>query len=146
MFAKTLVPGPLALPTLTATTSAMDTLLPQLLAHGWARYGAEGVTQNANGALMLTLEQRLQLVVAGQVLLEDVNPMAPPGWWEAVTKLEDRCVVNVLRTADVDLRQSDVGSRMRALLDVPGAGAWALLPVDHRETSPTDPTATFRES
>lgn len=132
MYAKTLVLGPpISIPTVVGTTSAMDELLPELINHGWSPYGAE-FTGHGDGRLNLTLDQRLQVIVGGKVILDDTNPIAPPGWYEATEAIGGRCIVIVLRPSDVDLTLPDVADTMRDLLDQPGVGAWTPLPIEHR--------------
>ena len=74
---------------------------------------------------------QLQLVVAEQVLIDDVNPASPQGWWAAVDALDGRCVAIVLRSGDVDLTGSDLNERMKALMAEPGSGAWAIVAITH---------------
>ena len=127
MYAKTLVPGPpLDIPSLTATTAEPEALLPQLRALGWARFG-DPVPTGAVGQLVISPD-RLQLVVDDQTVLDDLNPVSPPGWWKAVDQLGGRCAVVVLRQGDVDLHQPDSGERLRALMDTDRA-VFAVLPV-----------------
>lgn len=111
MYAKVLIPGPPDVALLIATTSSMNTLLPQLLSHHWTPM-IEEVAGDADGELRLDPGgQRLQLIVADQLLLDDdVNPVSPPGWWSAVDRMGGMCLVVVLRTADVDLTDPQLGA------------------------------------
>ena len=86
VYAKTLIPGPHAVPALMTTTDDPDILLPQLLDRGWALFG-EPLPQGAAGRLVVGSD-RLQLVVDDQVLLDDFNPNAPDGWSAAVDGLQ----------------------------------------------------------
>lgn len=127
MYAKTLVPGPpLDIPSLMATTAEAGVLLPQLKALGWNRFG-DPVPSAPAGQLVISPD-RLQLVVEDQTVLDDLNPVSPPGWWKAVEQLGGRCAVVVLRQGDVDLHQPESGERLRALMDTDRA-VFAVLPV-----------------
>ena len=80
MYAKGLVPGPPhAIATLTATTSDGDILMSQLLDRGWGWLGEPSPATPA-GHLTIT-HGRLQLVVDDQLVLDDLNPASPRGWW-----------------------------------------------------------------
>lgn len=128
MYAKTLVPGPLPTPTLTATTS-VDALFGQLLDSGWAHYGSP-LVETASTRLLIT-HASLQLVVDGEVILDDRDSGSPQGWWAAVDAIGGKCVVVVLRTDDVDLNDPLAGARMRELMEEPGSGVWAIVPIHH---------------
>jgi hypothetical protein len=109
MYAKTLVPGPpLDLPSLMSTTDDPDVLLPQLRALGWGRFG--GPVPAAPAGQLVTSPDRLQLIVGGQAVLDDLNPVSPPGWWKVVDRLGGKCVVVVVRQGDVDLTRPDVAT------------------------------------
>ena len=95
VYAKTLIPGPNAVPALMATTDDADVLLPQLLDRGWAVFG-EPLPQAAAGRLVVGSD-RLQLVVDDQALLDDLNPYAPDGWWAAIDGTGGCCVVVIAR-------------------------------------------------
>ncbi len=104
MYAKTLIPGPLPTPTLTATTSVAHQLFPELLASGWKRYGVEDLAVSRTDVLIT--HDSLQLVVDGIVVLSDIDPASPAGWWEAVDGIDGQCVVVVLKTG-----RSEAGAR-----------------------------------
>ena len=125
MYAKTLIPGPHAVPALMATTDDADILLPQLLDRGWALFG-EPLPQQAAGRLVVGSD-RLQLVVDDQALLDDLNPYAPDGWWAAVDGLHGKCVVVIARDGDVDLAHHDAGQQLAALMGTGRAVFAALL-------------------
>jgi hypothetical protein len=82
VYAKTLIPGPNPVPALMATTDDAESLIVQLLNRGWALFG-EPLPDQPAGRLVVGAD-RLQLVVDGQALLDDLNPYAPDGWWPAV--------------------------------------------------------------
>ena len=44
---------------------------------------------------------------------------------------DGHCVAIVLRTGDVDLSRAYAGSRMRTLMEQPGRGVWAVIPIEH---------------
>ena len=74
----------------------------------------------------------LTLEIGGLVLQEDnVNPISPDGWWDAVSHAGDRCLVAVVRSDALDLNAPDTRARFLDLLHEPEAGACALLPVVH---------------
>lgn len=129
MFAKTLVPGSMPIPTLTTTTSEPDVLFPQLVQAGWGWYG--GPPPSPQTTQLLITHRSLRVVVDGAVILDDLDPASPPGWWKAVDGLEGKCVVLVIKTGAIDLGASDAGARARALMDERGAGVWALTDVRH---------------
>ena len=108
MYAKILVPGPHQVPALMATAADAAVLLPQLLERGWASLGSR-LPSAAMGELLVGPD-RLQLVVDGQALLDDLNPAAPDGWWQAVDRLGGYCVVVITTQGDVDLAHHDVGA------------------------------------
>jgi hypothetical protein len=127
MYAKTLVPGPHPVPALMATTDDADTLLPQLLKRGWALFG-EPPPPAPSGRLVVGSD-RLQLMVDGQALLDDLNPYAPDGWWDAVDGLQGRCFVVIVPDGDVDLSHHAAGEQLEALMGT-GRAVFATLPVD----------------
>ena len=127
VYAKTLIPGPTPLPALMATTDDADVLVPQLLDRAWVLFG-EPLPAAPAGRVVVGSD-RLQLVVDGQVLLDDLNPWAPDGWWTAVDGLQGRCVVVIARDGDVDLAHHDAGAQLAALMGS-GRAVFAALPVD----------------
>ena len=127
VYAKTLIPGPNAVPALMATTDDADILVPQLLDRGWALFG-EPLPTAASGWLVVGAD-RLQLVVDDQALLDDLNPYAPDGWWAAVDGLQGKCVVVIARDGDVDLAHHDAGAQLAALMGT-GRAVFAALPVE----------------
>ena len=129
MYAKTLIPGPLPTPTLTATTSVAHQLFPELLASGWKRYGVEDLAVSRTDVLIT--HDSLQLVVDGIVVLSDIDPASPAGWWEAVDGIDGQCVVVVLKTGDIDLHDPQLGARQRELMAKPDAGVWTIARVGH---------------
>ena len=129
MYAKTLVLMPTgAIPMIAATTSALDVLASQLLSRGWGPF--DGRSAPAGSGHLTVSHDRLQLLVDGQVLLDDLNPAAPDGWWAAVDGFAGRCVVVVVATGRLDLTRPDVGGQMVELMDEQ-AGVWAVLPIEH---------------
>lgn len=133
MYAKALVPvpGTPGIPSLIGTTSSMDQLLQKLPAFGWSLYGT-APAPGARGILRITVEHRLQLDIDGIRILDGPNPVAPPGWYEAVDAFDGHCLVEILRTGDVDLTDPDCGTRMEELSDLPdAAGLTAILPLVH---------------
>ena len=127
MYAKTLVPGPRPVAALMATTNEADVLVPQLAARGWVPFG-DPLKTAAEGQIVIGAD-RLRLVVAGQVLLDDLNPYAPDGWWTAVDQRQGRCLVVILRAGDVDLAADDAGEQLTALLGS-NSSVSASLPVE----------------
>ena len=128
MYVKTVVPGPLAIATLTAT-STREVVFGQLIARGWGVYGdSPGFPTTTQLAIT---HRSLQLVVDGQVLLDDLDPGSPPGWWDAADRLGNCCVVVVLHDHLVDLHDPHLGERMQALMGDPDAGGWAVVPIRH---------------
>lgn len=110
-----------------STASDAAVLLPQLLDRGWALWGEPPPPAAAAGELIIGAD-RLQLVIDGQALLEDVNPAAPDGWWAAVDGMAGRCVVVVTRPEDVDLTHHEAGAQLVALMGT-GRAVFAALPV-----------------
>lgn len=109
-----------------ATTDDAGILMPQLTERGWASFGA-ALPQTAAGQVVVGTD-RLCLLVDGQALLDDLNPYAPDGWWAAVDQLQGRCVVVIVRDADVDLTHHDAGEQLAALMGT-GRAVFAALPV-----------------
>ncbi len=68
-----------------ATAADAAVLLPQLMDRGWAPFGEPAPTAAADELVIGA--DRLQIMVDGQALLDDVNPAAPDGWWSAVDGL-----------------------------------------------------------
>jgi len=126
MYAKTLVPGPRPIAALMATTDEADVLLPQLAARGWVPFG-DPLPLGAEGQIVIGAD-RLRLVVAGQALLDDLNPYAPDGWWAAVDERQGRCLVVILRAGDLDLSADDTGDQIAAIIGSDGSVS-ASLPV-----------------
>lgn len=129
MFAKALIPGDPPVPSLQVTTSVGEQLFGQLLREGWSEFGA--ALSSPAGSQLLVTHRSLQLVVNGQVLLEDLDPAAPAGWWPAVDGLGGRCVVLIVRTGAVDLADPAAGRVLQGLMGQTGAGVWGLVPVSH---------------
>lgn len=126
MYAKTLVAGRHPLPALVGTAPDVSILLGQLLERGWALFGTTPSDWAAGELLIGT--SRLQLVVDGQPLLDDVNPAGPPGWWAAVDDRGGRCAVIICADHDLDLTSGDTGAQLAALMDT-GKAVHAALPV-----------------
>jgi hypothetical protein len=135
VYAKTLIPGPHPIPALMATTADADTLMPQLTDRGWVRFG-ERLPAAAAGQVVIGAD-RLQLLVDGQALLDDLNPYAPDGWWSAVDTLHGRCVVVIVRNGDVDLAHHQAGEQLAALIGT-GRAVSAALPVVTNLTDQTN--------
>ncbi len=105
MYAKTLIPGPqVDVPGLLVTTSS-DQALRDLRAHGWGELGDDPPKLTTSVVRLGT--PGLQLVVNGMAILDDdTNPVAPPGWWEAIDAIKSALGaplvgVQVVRCADV---------------------------------------------
>lgn len=128
MYAKMLVPGPPSVPALVATSAAFE-VLGQLLAQGWSEYGQPPAEPDS--CRLLITHRSLQLFVAGDILLDDLDPAAPPGWWPAVDRLDGRCVVVVISPGLIDLSDRELGVTLRQLMDRSGTGVWAVVPVEH---------------
>lgn len=111
--AKTLIPGAHPVPALLCATPDAPVLLPQLLDRGWGPFSAR--LPDAPGEVIIS-SGRLQLVVEGQLLLDDVNPTAPRGWWTAVDRLDTCCVVVITTDTDLDLSDPRVGEQVADLL------------------------------
>ena len=126
MYVKTLMHRMLTVPTLIATTDEGGALLPRLRSRGWGRFGG-GVPQTPAGGLVVS-EARLQLLVDGEVLLDDVNPPSPDGWWKAVDRFEGQCAVVVVRGGEVDLDERGLDAWLISLADTDRA-VFAVLPV-----------------
>lgn len=126
MYAKTLIPGSMPIACLVATAEQPDVLLPQLLDRGWDWFGST-IPANLQGDLVID-HQRLRLVVDGQILLDDLNPASPAGWWAAVDQLQGRCAVIIVRREDVDLTDKASGLQLQSVLDQQRA-VWAFLPL-----------------
>ena len=77
------------MPSLLSTTSEPE-LFEQLIDRGWAAYGAESGPGEPSTSRLYITHQSLQLVVEGQILLDDLDPTAPPGWWRAVDSFDGR--------------------------------------------------------
>lgn len=118
------------MPSLLSTTSEPE-LFEQLIDRGWAAYGAESGPGEPSTSRLYITHQSLQLVVEGQILLDDLDPTAPPGWWRAVDSFDGRCVVVVVRSEDVDLHDPNSGKTLQRLMDDPESGVWALVPIEH---------------
>ena len=128
MYAKSLIPGDPPTASLICTTGS-EIVFGQLLDHGWAAYG-QLPTEPATSRLLIVPDS-LQLEVDGQILLADHDPLPPDGWWPAVDGQHGRVVVVVVRSGDVDLHDPHAGSILQSLMDVPGSGVWAMIPVVH---------------
>ena len=126
MYIKTVMHRMLTVPTLIATTEQADVLLPRLRSRGWGRFGG-AVPQASVGEVVIS-DARLQLVVDGEILLDDVNPPSPAGWWKAVDQFEGQCAVLVVRDGEVDLHERGVDTWLNGLAHTDQA-VFAVLPV-----------------
>jgi hypothetical protein len=98
VYAKTLIPGTRPIPALMATGSQADVLRQQLLERGWVRFG-EPLQPAAAGEPRIGVD-RLQVVIDGDVVLDDDgNPASPEGWWAAVDTLGGHCIGVMIATA-----------------------------------------------
>ncbi|TFC87678.1 hypothetical protein [Cryobacterium sp. TMT4-31] len=74
----------------------------------------------------------MEIISNDHLVLREVdgNPIAPDGWWEAVSKLDDRCYVVVAESGSIDLH--DKQNRLQQLMDLKGSprAAAAVLPVE----------------
>ena len=127
MYAKTLIPGPYAIPALMVTTPHAVTLLPQLTEHGWVRCHHR-LRSIAAGQVRID-PHRLRVIVDDQTLLDDLNPTSPPGWWSAVDLLEDRCLVAVVSDDDVDPKQKHRAGEQLTCLIRANRALLAALPI-----------------
>lgn len=127
MYAKTLIPGPPALPCLLATASDYDVLADQLRRRGWGVLGAPFPRDSAG---WLTVGLRgVTLTVDGQALLtDDANPAGPAGWWPAVDGFGGRCCVQVVPAGGLDLHGDNLGDQLARLVDA-GRGVVGIIPV-----------------
>jgi hypothetical protein len=130
MYAKALVPGSAGIPPmplLIAGVRDLPLLVGYLTTHGW-RDAAGGFSQPGNGELRITTAQRLQLLIGGEVMIDDTNPASPPGWWPAVEAADNRCFALLSETGSIDLN-GGAGAHLEQLLGRPGALYWASVPV-----------------
>lgn len=130
MYAKALLPttpGFPAVPLLIAGVDQLPPIVAYLKANGWQDAASSSMSPG-NGELRITTAQRLQLVIGGQIMLDDTNPASPPGWWNAVEAANNNCVVMVSETGSIDLRES-AGADVQRLMDQPGALYWGMVPV-----------------
>ncbi|MCA4135498.1 hypothetical protein [Arthrobacter sp. M4] len=131
MYAKALIQagrGIPAMPLLIAGVRELPLMVGYLTAHGW-RDAAGGMTQQGNGELRITTSQRLQLLIGGEIMLDDTNPASPPGWWAAVEAGGGRCFALLSESGSVDLHSTDAGPNLERLMDQRGALYWASVPV-----------------
>lgn len=126
MFAKTLIPGPHPVPALVAAVGGRDGLLGRLRDRGWAAFGA--TSPPATGDAVLVRGGHLQLVVDGEIVLDDLNPAAPTLWWSAVSDLQERCVAVVAAEEDLDLTGHEARDQLVGLLGS-GRALAATVPV-----------------
>lgn len=127
MYAKTLIAGRPPVPGLVGTTLNPAVLLAQLLERGWSVFG-EPPPRRPVGELVIDAD-RLQVIVDGQVLLDDTNSVGPDGWWSAVDALDGRCVVIVCADSDVNLAGGTLGQQLTALKNAGHGAVYAALPV-----------------
>ena len=112
--AKTLIPGSHPVPALIWATSQAAVLIPQLLDRGWGPFSAR-LPDDARGELVIGAD-RMQLVVDDQMLLDDTNPPAPDGWWAAVDRLDNCCVVVIVADGEMDLAHPRAGEQLATLM------------------------------
>lgn len=134
VYVKTLIPGTRPIPALMASSSEPDSLRSQLLDRGWVAFG-QALQPKAAGELRIGVD-RLQVVIDGDVVLDDAaNPASPEGWWAAVDTLGGHCIVVILPAGTVDLTDPETGDQLVGLLNTDHALS-AALPV---VTDLTDP-------
>lgn len=111
-------------------TAPEGAILPaQLHSLGWATYG--NIAENVPGEVYIAID-RLQVTVNGSIVLDDSDgdPVSPPGWWEAVSAADDRCLVIIVPGNVVQLGNPNVSSQLTTLIDS-DTTASALVPVRH---------------
>lgn len=131
MYAKALIPagsGIPAMPLLIAGVDQLPALVAYLKANGWLD-ATGGTVRPGNGELRITTAQRLELIIGGEIMLDDTNPASPPGWWNAVEAAGNKCFALLSQTGSVDLHSS-TGIDIQRLMDQPGALYWASIPVN----------------
>lgn len=130
MYAKVLIPSDngLSLPLVIAILPATDTTTVDALhSIGWKTYGNECKVPGAQ----LTITDGFVLSVDGQVFIKDsVNPVAPDGWWDAVSKLNDHVLALVINAGQIDLQSPQLASEFPTLLDNSNT-AFSLVPLVH---------------
>lgn len=127
MYAKTLIAARPPVPGLVGTTLNAVVLLPQLLKRGWAVFGGPP-SRRPVGELVIDAD-RLQVVVDGQVLLDDTNAIGPAGWWPAVDALDGAVWSSSAADTDVNLTGGTLGQQLTALKNAGQGAVYAALPV-----------------
>ena len=95
---------------------------------GWTYYGDRPTTQP--GEVLLT-NDTVHVTSGRYAILNDDqgNPISPPGWWDAVNRVGDQCLVVVVEHGWLSSFDPTVlPDQLQALVDTPHA-AQALLPV-----------------
>lgn len=117
-------------PILAVSTPPGGHLLAELRTLGWSPYGV-GLPA-VDGAVVLN-ETRFEISNHERVFFdaEEGSPVSPDGWWDAVSRFADQCIVAVVEDGVLD---SDVEDAASALIALQGTGlaVSALLPVEHR--------------
>lgn len=132
MYAKILIPSDEAgipgTPGVYVTTPSGSIVAAQLLARGdWHPF--RGEIARVEGEVHITPDS-LTITVDGQLVLsDDANPLSPPGWWEAVDRVQNHVMV-LLLPAGTPFTQPALGDALDALAGARST-AQAILPVTH---------------
>lgn len=131
MFTKALIPSAngLSLPLVIAVLPATDkTTVDALHSVGWKTYGNECKVPGAQ----LTITDGFVLSVNGLDFIKDsVNPAAPAGWWDAVSKMNDHVLALVVGSGHIDLQSPQLAAEFAELVDNQDT-AFSLVPLVHQ--------------
>jgi hypothetical protein len=131
MYAKMLLPmGAALMPVIVVTPpEANPGLITTLREMGWASHG----TLTHSSGQHLTINDRvIRLTHNDETLFQHSvgNAWAPLGWWEAVTGLDNHCVIVVAASSHINLQGRSLHTQIHALTDSDQA-VTALVPVTH---------------
>lgn len=105
MYMKALIPGSdsrAPMPMIIILTNNYDAYVQPLRAAGWDQ-GETNTQREDHGYLEITTGG-LQLIVEGAAILsDDMNPISPPGWWDAVHTLGDKCWAVMAKPESINL-------------------------------------------
>lgn len=126
MYAKVLLPSDPPTAMLICTVDPQTPLLSQLRAQGWTQDTDISLT-NEHANLHITSES-LVLTVSGKEVLRDYNnPVAPAGWWKAVSENGDRVIIAFVPDG-FDLDEQNIASHLNNAAD-DDRTAWGYVPL-----------------
>lgn len=104
-------------------------LSQELISRGWVPWDSQEAPAGA-GEVVIG-QPGLSIKVDGiNLLIDDVNPIAPPGWWDAVNAMFGCCMVIVVGKELLDFRSPTFAADFSKRVNNKTA-LYSLLPIRH---------------